>query len=128
MIDFDYRASVTASRRRNDLLIEEMSRRLILIRPAFDQTMAQVSARDYGNPAIDIGSAARDSPPERDVVLIRPMRESDDGNRAAPPGLFQIVERDQRPVVQRVIALQLSKRDTFVNRGLLDRIEQLDIV
>src|SRR5262252_3609829 len=57
-IYLEHRASIAAGDGGHDLVVEEMSGGLVLVRPADDQAMAQVAAGNKGDPAAQCARGA----------------------------------------------------------------------
>src|ERR1051326_5949753 len=70
----------------NHLLIEQVGRRLELIKAANDQTMAQIAACDQGDAAVDGGSSLLEDAAKPEMLLVILHSEAEPHDRAAPAG------------------------------------------
>src|SRR6185503_3252946 len=105
-----------------------MSGRLILVRPADNQSMAQVSACDQRYSSIDRAGRRPDRASEGQMLLVSLMRKPDHHHRAAPSCFVQVVQRDQRSVIEWIVAIQLTQLHSFFRGGNSNRTEHRDVV
>src|SRR5438128_122393 len=108
-IDVDNAGWISAPYRVNYLLVKQVSGRLVFIRSADDQSMAQVAARNQRHFFAGCGCGVCYRAPESQMLLVRLVREPYHDYLALPSGLVEVIQRNERAVIQRVFTTKLSQ-------------------
>src|SRR6185295_7499027 len=90
-----------------------MSGRFILVGPADNQSMAQVSACDQRYSSIDRAGRRGDRASEGQMLFVILMCKPDHRHRTAPACFVQVVQGDQRSVIEWIVAIQLTQFHPF---------------